>query len=330
MKPANPHDPIEVSIILPVFNAAVYLESLIHSLQKQTLETIEIIAVNDGSTDNSLQILQELAKHDPRIRVIDQVNKGVSAARNAGLKQARGNWISFADSDDYVPEHSFQTRLEYAQKNELDLLICNSVHFEHDPQASVTPALSKQLWGQINTGGEWIIHATNNREWPHYVWMQLIRSELITENDINFVTGIWHEDILWTTEVALQATRVGFLEQVCYGYRQNPSSIMHTETDEALAKRAASYLTVIQRLNELAQTSDKTLNKALLFQANRESSYFARLLKKGIQSKAIKQTLAKQYLALNIQNIAFKGVRNVRDFWRFFRFWVIVWLIAKA
>ncbi|MGV6853459.1 MAG: glycosyltransferase [bacterium] len=320
---------IEVSVIIPVFNAGEYLDFLMKSLQLQDFEGWEVIAVNDGSTDKSLSNLRNWEKRDSRIRVIDQANKGVSEARNEGLKHAKGKWICFADSDDYLPKGSLKRRLEYAEQSNLDLLICNGFHFKKSTNFPKNPMLINQQWEKVVTGNEWVVHATKHREWPHYVWMQLIRRSFLEENNLSFAKDIWHEDILWTCELALKAKRVSFMDEICYGYRLNPNSIMNTESDEFLEARASGYIFVISKLGGLAKTPDENLNKALLFQANREGGHLARLLKKGIESEDVKGRLARKSLTLNIHKITFKGVSNVRDLWRFFRLWWVVNLKAR-
>ena len=103
----------KISVVVPVYNVEKYLKECIDSIINQTLEDIEIICVNDGSTDSSLEILNNFAEQDNRIKVITQSNQGLSAARNTGIKYANGEYISFIDSDDYIDTSLYETLVKY-------------------------------------------------------------------------------------------------------------------------------------------------------------------------------------------------------------------------
>ncbi len=112
-----------VSVIIPVYNVEPYLRECMDSIVNQTLRDIEIICVNDGSTDGSLSILEEYRANDPRIAVISQDNKGLSAARNRGLSQARGKYIYFVDSDDYVALDTLKDVARLAEDHHVDAAV---------------------------------------------------------------------------------------------------------------------------------------------------------------------------------------------------------------
>lgn len=116
----------EVSVIVPVYNAEEYLPRCINSIQKQTLTDIEIILINDGSQDNSGRICDEYASRDDRIKVIHQKNAGVSAARNAGMRAAKGRYIGFVDADDWVNPDMYEAMLSSASQNNADIVICDA------------------------------------------------------------------------------------------------------------------------------------------------------------------------------------------------------------
>ena len=117
----------KVSIIVPIFNARDYLGRCVESLLKQTMKSLEIILVNDGSTDDSLQICHFYAKDDKRIRVIDKPNGGVSSARNLGLDVARGEYIGFVDPDDWVEATMYENMVNKATNNNADICICDCI-----------------------------------------------------------------------------------------------------------------------------------------------------------------------------------------------------------
>ena len=114
---------VKVSVIVPVYNVEKYLKDCLDSVVNQTLEDIEIICVNDGSTDNSLAILEEYAEKDSRIKIITQENKGLGGARNTGLYHANGEYISFIDSDDWIELNTFEELYNMSKNLDLDMLM---------------------------------------------------------------------------------------------------------------------------------------------------------------------------------------------------------------
>ena len=115
----------KISIIVPIYNVSYYLDNCIESITKQTYSNLEIILVNDGSTDNSNDICQKWEKIDKRITYINQKNSGVSVARNNGIKKATGKYISFVDGDDYLEINFIKTLYNFTVKNNVDVSICD-------------------------------------------------------------------------------------------------------------------------------------------------------------------------------------------------------------
>ena len=121
---------IKVSIIIPVYNVEQYLPKCLDSIINQTLKDIEIICINDGSTDNSLSILKEYASKDDRMIIIDKENKGQGIARNLGIKKAKGKYIGFVDPDDWVDIQMFEKMYNQAQKLNSEIVICDLVKYQ--------------------------------------------------------------------------------------------------------------------------------------------------------------------------------------------------------
>lgn len=124
-------DTVKVSVIIPIYNAAEFLEECLDSILNQTLKEIEIICVNDGSKDNSLDILREYEKKDSRIVVVDQVNQGAGAARNNGLEIAKGEYLSFLDADDFFEKDMLEKSYEAAHKVDADVCVFDADLFNH-------------------------------------------------------------------------------------------------------------------------------------------------------------------------------------------------------
>ena len=125
-----------VSILIPIYNVEKYLPRCLDSLLNQTLTDIEIICVNDGSIDNSLKLLKQYQAQDNRIIIVDKKNGGLPSARNAGLDRARGEYVGFVDSDDYVEPSMFETLYKTAKKENSEVVICGAQIFPETPRAS--------------------------------------------------------------------------------------------------------------------------------------------------------------------------------------------------
>ena len=118
-----------ISVIVPVYNVEKYLKKCVNSITSQTYENLEILLVDDGSTDSSGQICNEFEKNDARIKVIHKKNGGLSDARNAGLDRAKGQYYAFIDSDDYIQDNTIEIMLNAVKKNKSEIAICNMIRF---------------------------------------------------------------------------------------------------------------------------------------------------------------------------------------------------------
>jgi len=318
---------IQVSIIFPVFNAQAHLLSSLTSLLNQTETSLEIIAVDDGSTDRSLELLQQAAQQDSRIVIVSQTNRGLSAARNRGIEQARGRWIAFVDSDDWLDPQALKTWLEQAEQQQLDFLIGNGFVFSADPAVQfpgrAKPLLQRQIWGKVLSGRDWIVRSIAIGEWRHFAWLQFISREFLDRSKTRFIKGIVHEDILWTLQLALPAQRIGFCAVAFYGYRTNPQSITNDSSLIAHVRRAQSYLLIMDRLAKTAnsQSADCVLRSALQRHNNQQSKNFLKLMNQKIDDAAITRELWQEFLQRRLAPEIFKGASNPAALWRALRCW---------
>ena len=216
----------QVSVIVPIFNVEAYLGRSIESLQKQTMPDIQIILVNDGSTDGSLSICQEYAKNDSRIQVIDKPNGGVSSARNAGLEAATGEYIGFVDPDDWVEPTMYEKMYDTVTGTQADLCMCNYLMEYAGRSVSVTlPIECSVLHGQdiiesvvanmlagatLNSGAQTIMGS---------VWRLLIKREFIEKHGLRFVPGVpLMEDLIFCVETLLKCNTVSIDSGQYYHY----------------------------------------------------------------------------------------------------------------
>lgn len=307
----------DVSLIIPVFNNELYLDESLSSARDQSGPSLEIIIIDDGSTDASLSKIRSHAALDPRIIVITQANQGVSAARNAGLDRASGKWVAFLDGDDWLAPGSLAEWHQQAEQGTLDCLLCNGFSFKTDPQSFFAKnplgILRKQLWQSTLTGAEWIVQGVKLREWSHYVWLQFCRRSIIEEAHIRFRRDMIHEDIPWTVQLALASRRVAFSQPPRYGYRRNPSSLTQSRDAGKVHHRIASYLKVAALLKDLAKDQPSPLRKALMKQALREIGHFLGLMRKGNVTRADRTEFAIQFLAAGFAGGMLKSCSNYRE-----------------
>ena len=319
----------KISVIVPVYNVANFLELALGSVLAQTEGDFEVIAINDASKDESLQVLQSIAARDPRVKVIDRaVNAGVSAARNLGLRQASGDWIAFLDGDDFLEPDAFKTWLQQAQADALEVLIGNGYRFFDSLEDKGGVLLHQQPWGQRLSGRQWVVDSVNKSEWPHYVWMQLLRRNFVEQHGLAFTENMVHEDIVWTVQVALQVQRVGFCEQPFYGYRLNANSIMGSASEASVVRRANGYISVIDfLLNEaFARNNDPPVKQALLRQGVQECRHLLGLMRKRLTNNDRKSELAVVVMEKRLVENLFPWVPSLSQFAVLIR---LSWLLLK-
>lgn len=210
----------KISVIIPVYNVEKYLTECLTSVVNQTFKDIEIICVNDGSTDNSPIILEEFAQKDSRIKIINQENQGLSAARNTGLDVATGEYVSFIDSDDYISTDLYADMQKYLPAE----LICFN--------AKIFPMSEKyrtlQNYIQCKFDGEQPIEEKLILKTNVHVWNKVFRTSIIKENNIRFPKGLYFEDFPFVCEYMLSINSVKFFGgKDYYFYRQQPNSLMN-------------------------------------------------------------------------------------------------------
>ena len=221
-----------VSVVIPVYNVEAYLRECLDSVIGQTLRVIDIVCVDDGSTDGSRIILAEYARRDPRIRVMEQLNAGQSAARNRGASAARGRYLYFLDSDDFIGPAALETLSREAERDELDILYFDgktvfdpSVAGEDFSRYESYYARTRE-YGEVQSGASLFAAMKAHGDFRVSPCLQLIRRSFAEEVGLDFHEGILLEDNLFSFIGILQARRVRHIRQELYHRRIRWNSTM--------------------------------------------------------------------------------------------------------
>ncbi|MBS4065609.1 MAG: glycosyltransferase [Chitinophagaceae bacterium] len=220
-----------ISVVIPVYNAAPYLEQCIRSVLGQTFRDLEVIAVNDGSTDNSAAILDVLAATDSRLRVFHNENKRVSATRNFGLTQASGAWIAFCDADDYMEPTMLETLHNSIQNMHADWAICNVNMICSDGSSKLRLHMLKDGVVDLAAKRPLFVEGLMRFYYDNANWNKLFKASVIKEHDLRFEEGmhIW-EDLLFNLQYTQFASRVTLINQPLYNYRLLDHSLYSGDT----------------------------------------------------------------------------------------------------
>ena len=244
----------KVTLILPVYNVELYLETCLKSILNQTYKNLEIIAVNDGSTDSSLSILDSYSRMDNRLRIINQENSGLSAARNRGLYQPeKGKYIYFVDSDDFLENNMIEKMVNLSEKYSLDMIRFDAQNFiDGEDVKEQVNGRDKLTIKQINKS--FSIYDRDSfikKSWYYAiptVWCYFFKTELIEKDGgLRFEDGILHEDTLFIPLLLHRVSTIGYLKKTFYFRRIRPLSIM-TSPDRK-DDHFSSIVYVLEKLN---------------------------------------------------------------------------------
>lgn len=218
---------IRFSIIIPIYKVEVYLRECVDSVLNQSFQNIEVILVDDGSPDNCPLICDEYAEKDSRVKVIHQKNAGLSCARNAGLKEAAGEYVLFLDSDDYYDNENFLMRLD----DKIGESSCQAVFFQwkrYFDQKNVIVNVCKpytiDVLGEMSNDDKLLLLAEKDLLMAS-ACSKAIRREYLVNNDLYFKAGIFSEDVEWFFRFARNLQSIELLNESCYCYRQREGSI---------------------------------------------------------------------------------------------------------
>lgn len=222
-----------ISIIVPVYNIEVYIGQCIESVLHQTFRDIEVLLIDDGSTDRCGDICEEYARIDNRIRVFHTTNKGLSAARNLGVREARGEYIGFVDSDDWIDPDMYEILLRRLEETAADISVCE-IWREYANGSKAGKCIQETVYTSIDAIRALILHKINDT-----VWNKLYKKRCWSE--IEFPVGHIHEDIVTLYRVFQKASLVSHIPNRLYHYRMRNGSIMHNYSMERIKDNWNAY-----------------------------------------------------------------------------------------
>ena len=223
---------VKISVIIPIYNSAEFLRECLDSVVNQTFQDFEVICINDGSTDNSLRILEEYAEKDSRFTVRSQENQGQSVARNHGMQLAKGEYILFVDSDDLLELNAMEYLWKEVSAQNLDILYFDAKTIYENSQLAAAKKnfqeyyARKDIYREIVTGPELFARMRRDSAYRVQPCLQLIRRSVLLESGVTFPKGIIHEDNLFTTLLMFSANRVAHHSKAFYTRRVRDESTM--------------------------------------------------------------------------------------------------------
>ena len=242
----------KVSVIIPVYNTEKYVRQAVESICRQTLKDLEIIIVNDGSTDGSMTILEELAAQDERIKLFSQENQGQSIARNFALQKVGGKYLYFMDSDDYLENEALELCFEKAESNNLDFVLFDAEILNPQDTTAIDITYQRtQIMDEesIYTGNELLNLFIRKYIFTPSPCLSFINTAFLRQQNLSFYPGIIHEDQLFTCKLYLNANKVMCIAKPFFKRRFRSDSTM---TNRFAWKNMRGYLTVTAELLQYA------------------------------------------------------------------------------
>jgi len=308
-----------LSLVIAVYNGEKFLNAFFESIKAQQLDSLELIVVNDGSSDNSESIIAQFSSNFNRYKVVNQTNQGVSAARNNGLAVAAGKYVAFPDIDDVIYPGMYSRLLEMATENNLDVATCNGNYVYDDgrPSKKIFPSENLQST-EVLDGPTWLQRALTSRKFLHVTWLNIYRHDFIKDQEFTFEHGLRHQDIPWTTEVLLTARRVQYTDETFYDYLIHSASVSHTPgTDDTRMRNARHYMKILEMLDAINQRHQDEVRKvpACRWQIAKEGLGIVHAIN-NIADPSKKREIINELFERGIWSLIWKNARGLRQHWR--------------
>ena len=296
-----------VSVVIPVYNVEKYLAECVDSVLGQTYADFEIILVDDGATDSSGQMCDEYAQKDARIRVIHQPNGGLSAARNTGLKAARGEYVYFLDSDDYIETCALEHLVAVADQEQADVVFFDGYVFfdECEEDDSVSRYVRKVVYA-TDKGRDVLYKQLILDEYRTPVQFLLIKRTYLDTHQLTFLEGVIHEDELFTFLVYNADGRVAHCHEQLYARRIRPASIM---TSSGAMRRYDSMLKIYYVLSKLYREGKADGEVATMYMVRTAKNVFG---KYHLLPESDRESVAEQHRAFKKDVMSHRGFGDMK------------------
>ena len=279
-----------ITIVVPIYNVEKYLKQCLESLISQTYKNIEIILINDGSTDGSKKICEEFAKKDTRIIVINQKNSGLSAARNTGINNANGKYITFVDADDYVSNYYIEKLYNAIKKQKSQIAQCDIQKVDSNGKFIKKMGYEQET---IKTYKDMIIDMMNDMHWIENVVVGNKIYEIGLFKNIKFPLNKIHEDEFVTYKLYYLTKKISIVNESLYYYRQTNNSIMEKKYK---IKNLDGLEAIKERMNFFYEENEKELHGITIkFYIEQIRVNYIKLKKYVSNSKNICMEIKKEY-----------------------------------
>lgn len=300
-----------VSVIVPIYNVENYLKQCLDSLIQQEYQDMEVIMVNDGSTDKSVEIAKIYAEKYTNFILIEQNNRGLSAARNIGLKHASGEYIMYLDSDDYLEPRTLTTCLDKINRLDPDLLVFsgNKIICNENNDVLEVKKYGPYCESEQETGLDLYQELRKNNNYYTCVVYQIVKKDVLDRNNIEFFEGILHEDHLYTFLIFAASGKSICINQNLYNYRVRANSIMTSNSMNG--KRFEGFATTYCQMqdwycnakkNNFDKITLKTIDKHLKYICLNAIKYYIKMSEKELM----------EYKSLS--NMFFNGIKGQKFF----------------
>lgn len=312
---------LSISIIVPVYNVKRFLPICLDSIIQQNLSSYEVILIDDGSTDGSEQICDEYTKNNSSFKVIHQDNKGISAARNIGFNQAKGEYIMFVDSDDYLIKNTLAYLLQIAKTNTLEILELKHVNVKEEEN---TPSIINAQESdniEILNGMEFM----SRRNFTSQAWGYIILRDFLKNNNIIFPEGHMLEDAAYPIRLFLYAQRIAKSSIVSYCYRTRFNSVMNDRTIEHQFKLLDDYVFAAADINSIITDHKDCMNEKFIEQCvtRRDNYVFFGAI------RAFKLGKAFYFIDLAKKNGVYPFPRLNRNYYPGLKYMFLHWCISR-
>lgn len=259
---------VKVSVVVPVYNVKMYLAECVNSLLCQTLNDIDIILVDDGSTDGSESMCDSYAKENKSVRVIHKENGGLGSARNVGLDAATGEYVYFIDGDDSIKKDALEKLYDYAEKDSLDVILFSAECFSDDLSLSFNPEEYKksQALYEVLSGKEMFIKLVDSGEYYASIPLKFYRTEYLQKKDYRFPEHIIHEDEIISYWSLIQAKASMSIPDRLYNRRYRAGSIMTSKKAYDSSEGCIyTWRQIMLSLGELSDWSEPEKERAIRY-----------------------------------------------------------------